>query len=232
METSNTLTKIAPDLVQAIAAIKGATKDAKNPHFRNDYATLESVIEASRDILAAHNLCALQALGEIVDGRLTCTTRLQHSSGEWMQSTFHMPIGKVDPQGTGSAATYARRYSLMAALGVAPVDDDGEAAQGRQQAANGHGEAEDRNGSGPASFGKDFWGCKDAGLSAFAAKKAGLDETHELMRHAIRETQTSHELREWIDANKADIAKMPKAWRIELRGDCEEHGRTFHAEAA
>lgn len=141
MDTSSSLTKIAPALVKAIAAIKGATKDAKNPHFRNDYATLESVIDASREALSANDLCVFQALGEVIDGRLTCTTRVLHASGEWIQSVSHMRLMKDDPQGTGSTATYIRRYALMAALNVAPVDDDAEAAQGRQSAANGHSDA-------------------------------------------------------------------------------------------
>jgi len=39
-----------------------------------------------------------------------------------------VPAAKQDPQGYGSALTYARRYSLMAACGIAPEDDDGNAA--------------------------------------------------------------------------------------------------------
>jgi len=134
MKQSPTLGMIAPALVKALAAIKGATKDRQNPHFKNDYATLESVIEASRDALATNDLCAIQGPGAFVDGKLTLTTRLLHSSGEWIESTFHMPLAKTDPQGTGSALTYARRYALMAALNVSPVDDDAEAASGRPEA--------------------------------------------------------------------------------------------------
>ena len=128
MRTSDTLTALAPALVKAIAEIKGAPKDRKNPHFKNDYATLESVIEASREILASHGLCSLQALGAIEGGALHVTTRIQHESGEFMESLFQMPVGKLDPQSTGSASTYARRYALMAALNMAPIDDDGEVA--------------------------------------------------------------------------------------------------------
>lgn len=128
MRTSDTLTALAPALVKAIAEIKGAPKDRKNPHFKNDYATLESVIEASREILASHGLCSLQALGAIEGGALHVTTRIQHESGEFMESLFQMPVGKLDPQSTGSASTYARRYALMAALNMAPIDDDGEGA--------------------------------------------------------------------------------------------------------
>lgn len=136
MKTSDTLTALAPALVKALAEIRGAPKDRKNPHFKNDYATLESVIDASREILSSHGLCAFQALGAIEGGALHVTTRVQHESGEYVESLFQMPVGKLDPQSTGSASTYARRYALMAALNMAPIDDDGEGANAspRQEA--------------------------------------------------------------------------------------------------
>jgi hypothetical protein len=222
VETSVGLTKIAPALVAALAGIKGAAKDSKNPHFRNDYASLESVIEASREPLAANGLCVFQALGEIVEGRLTCTTRILHNSGEWVQSTFQMPLSKADPQGTGSTATYARRYSLMAALNLAAVDDDAEAAQGRTAPANGQSEAVQDRRITPDSDGKDFWHCDGPGMSAYAAKKAGLDQVHDQLRNDMSDMGTSEGMKELIDANIQDIRKMPKAWRIELRHTADE----------
>jgi hypothetical protein len=52
-----------------------------------------------------------------------------HESGEMLEcGKLHVPAAKQDPQGYGSALTYARRYSLMAACGIAPEDDDGNAA--------------------------------------------------------------------------------------------------------
>jgi hypothetical protein len=39
-----------------------------------------------------------------------------------------MPVSKADAQGYGSSLTYCRRYALAAAVGVAPEDDDGNAA--------------------------------------------------------------------------------------------------------
>ncbi len=54
-----------------------------------------------------------------------------HSSGEWIEDTLAVPVGKADAQGMGSAATYGRRYALAAALGIAQVDDDGNAASDR-----------------------------------------------------------------------------------------------------
>lgn len=128
MRTSETLTKIAPALTAAISEVQAATKNAKNPHYRNTYADITSVLDAVRPVLAAHGLCAVQSPGWH-DGRLTLTTRLLHTSGEWIETTAETPIPKPDPQGVGSAITYLRRYSLTAMLGVGQDDDDGEAAR-------------------------------------------------------------------------------------------------------
>jgi hypothetical protein len=131
MRSSDSLSNIAPALVAALGEIEGAAKKAKNPHFKSSYANLETVIDASRDVLTGHGLTVLQGPGAMCEGRLSLTTRLIHTSGEWVESTLEIPVGKLDPQGTGSAITYARRYSLMAMLNMPAVDDDGEAALGR-----------------------------------------------------------------------------------------------------
>ena len=124
MQTSEKLAAFAEAFVGAQADMKGATKDAKNPHFRSDYATLASVIEAGRDALAKHGFCVLQGLSS-ADAALVVTTRLLHKSGEWIEDSLAVPLAKHDAQGMGSAATYGRRYALAAMLGIAQVDDDG-----------------------------------------------------------------------------------------------------------
>jgi hypothetical protein len=131
MKSSETLTKIAPALVKALAELKGVAKDSKNPHFKNDYASLEAVIDTARPVLASHGLAFMQGLGEFTGGAMTVSTRILHDSGEWIESDFQMPVSKSDPQGTASASTYARRYSLMGILGLPAVDDDGEGAMQR-----------------------------------------------------------------------------------------------------
>ena len=128
MKSSDTLGAISPALVKALGELRGVAKDSKNPHFKNDYASLEAVIETARPVLAAHGLAFMQGLGEYVGGAMTVSTRILHESGEWIESDFQMPVAKSDPQGTASASTYARRYSLMGILGLPAVDDDGEAA--------------------------------------------------------------------------------------------------------
>ena len=129
MKTSDQLDKIAPALLAAQADIGNAAKNSKNPHFRNDYANLESVIEAVKGPLNRHGIIIIQGVGEVKDGVLSVTTRLLHSSGQWLEETASSPIPKPDPQGVGSTVTYLRRYSASGLLFLTQTDDDGEAAR-------------------------------------------------------------------------------------------------------
>ena len=131
MRTSESIKALAPALTAALGKLEGAAKNAKNPHFKNTYADLASVVEASREILAAQDLAVMQSPGLIVEGRLQLFTRIIHKSGEWIEGEFHMPLAKSDPQATLATLTYARRGALMAILGIPAVDDDGETAVGR-----------------------------------------------------------------------------------------------------
>jgi hypothetical protein len=131
MRTSESIKALAPALTAALGKLEGAAKNAKNPHFKNTYADLASVVDASREILAAQDLAVMQSPGLIVEGRLQLFTRVIHKSGEWIEGEFHMPLAKSDPQATLATLTYARRGALMAILGIPAVDDDGETAVGR-----------------------------------------------------------------------------------------------------
>jgi hypothetical protein len=116
-------------LSRAQAKIEGAKKDSNNPHFKNAYADLASVWDAIREPLTSEGLSVIQLVTDTVEGAVGLTTVLMHSSGQSVQSTFSMPVSqKGNPQAVGSAITYARRYALMAIAGVAPEDDDGNAA--------------------------------------------------------------------------------------------------------
>jgi hypothetical protein len=128
MKTSETINKIAPALVAAQKAITFATKDAKNPHFKSTYADLPAVIDAIKPALNEQGIMFLQAPSPSEPGTLALTTRLVHSSGEWIEDTATVPLPKNDPQGYGSAMTYARRYALAAITGLYQDDDDGNAA--------------------------------------------------------------------------------------------------------
>ena len=115
-------------LSKAQAAIQGAAKDSKNPFFKSDYADLASVIFSIKEPLAANDLAFVQFSGNNEKGWPEITTQLSHKSGQWMRNTLALEPKKRDPQGMGSALTYARRYSLASMVGIPQVDDDGNEA--------------------------------------------------------------------------------------------------------
>lgn len=137
---SPTIASLASALVKAQGEITPVAKDGANPHFKSKYSTLDNIIEATKPILTKHGLTVLQMAGG--DGEnIVMRTILMHESGEWLETEpFVMRPVKNDPQGMGSATTYARRYSYSALLSIATEeDDDGNGAsqrpaQPRQQA--------------------------------------------------------------------------------------------------
>lgn len=119
---------IASALVKAQKAFGPALKTNTNPHFRSKYADLSACVEAVIDALNSNGIALIQQTHECQDGVMVETVFV-HESGETLSSgKLHVPATKHDAQGYGSALTYARRYSLMAACGIAPEDDDGNAA--------------------------------------------------------------------------------------------------------
>lgn len=128
MKTSDSINKISAALLKAQRAITFASKDAKNPHFKNTYADLPAVIDAVKPALNEAGIVFLQSASPSDPGTLCLTTRLVHESGEWIEDTATVPLPKNDPQGYGSAMTYARRYSLAAITGLYQDDDDGNGA--------------------------------------------------------------------------------------------------------
>ncbi len=128
--------KIASALVKAQKAFGPALKTHTNPAFKSRYADLGACIEAVIDALNGAGIALIQKQHPN-DGGVTVETIFVHESGEMLSAgMLSVPSVKQDPQGYGSALTYARRYSLMAACGIAPEDDDGNAAsKPRQQQA-------------------------------------------------------------------------------------------------
>ena len=120
------------NLAKALSIVQGklshAKKDSENPFFKSKYADLESVWDACRDLLAGNGLSVMQFPGEFIDGTMSMTTILAHSSGEWIGQEMSLPVSKPDAQGSGSALTYMRRYALAAVIGVVQADDDANAA--------------------------------------------------------------------------------------------------------
>lgn len=132
MHHSEQINELATALAKAQKLIKAAAKDAENPFFRSSYADLPAVTEACRDALADNGISYSQVPG-FECSEIWLETILMHTSGQWIYGRYPVRPIKNDPQGTGSALTYARRYSLMAMVGIvaADEDDDGNAASGK-----------------------------------------------------------------------------------------------------
>lgn len=138
---SENITELAQALISVQKQMTPAAKDGKNPFTRSNYATLNSVMESCRDILLTHGIWLTQlpvpAPLELGPGHIGLMTKLTHAkSGQWQSSLTVIPLPKADPQGMGSAITYARRYALTAMLGMITEDDDGEAAKSPQRTAH------------------------------------------------------------------------------------------------
>jgi hypothetical protein len=129
MTKSESIANLATALAMAQMNIKGAIKDSNNPFFKSKYADLSSVVEAIRPAFGQCGLSYIQRVEPSDKDEVRVETILLHASGEWLScGVLNLPVSKADAQGYGSALTYARRYSLSAACGVAPEDDDGNAA--------------------------------------------------------------------------------------------------------
>lgn len=132
---SEQINELAAALAKAQSAFTHATKDSKNPHFGNRYADLASVWEAIRGPMTEAGLSVSQSTDITEHGNVVLFTTLLHSSGQWLRSRYPIMPVKSDPQGYGSALTYARRYCLAAIVGITQDDDDGNAGSGRPEAA-------------------------------------------------------------------------------------------------
>lgn len=120
--------KLTTALIAARRKFMPAVKNKVNSHLKNSYVDLASVIEATDDALAENGLVVVQPTEIDEQGRVYLLTKLLHTSGEEVTGRYLLKPAKEDPQGYGAAMTYARRYCLMALLGIAPEDDDGNAA--------------------------------------------------------------------------------------------------------
>lgn len=119
---------IATALARAQTEMGKALKQSNNPHFKSKYADLGNVMDACLPALNAVGIAVIQPTGEDDHGRYVETILIHGESGESLACRVPLIVGKNDMQGYGSAVTYGRRYGLMAMAGIAPEDDDGNAA--------------------------------------------------------------------------------------------------------
>lgn len=128
---SEEVNHLAAALVAFQAEMGAVPKGSVNPFFKSTYADLADCVKTAAPVATKHGIAVTQHPGI---GYLT--TRLWHSSGQWIEEDSELAISKEhDSQARGSAITYSRRYDYCAALGiVADQDDDGEAAMNRKPA--------------------------------------------------------------------------------------------------
>lgn len=125
---SSTRKQICAALVKAQKGFGPALKSSQNPHFKSRYADLSACVEAVVEALNDNGIALTQHTHH-AEGGVCVETILIHESGEELSfGKLFVPCTKQDAQGYGSAITYARRYHLQTALGLAPEDDDGNAA--------------------------------------------------------------------------------------------------------
>ena len=111
-------------LIKAQSEMEHVKKDSTNPHFKNRYASLEAVIDATSRVFQANGFAVMQPCGRDELG-VYVETKLLHSTGEAFSSKVYLVLDKQNMQGLGSAITYARRYGLLGMACLAPEDDDG-----------------------------------------------------------------------------------------------------------
>lgn len=142
-ETSHAIIEFSKAFSAAQKCFGKAHLNSINPHFRAKYANLEAVIDAVRQPLGDNGLAFMQfpCVSEVIKNgkpitEVTVVTRILHQSGEWVQCTLTLTSGEVGVQKVGSLISYARRYSLTAALGISngEGDDDGNLADGKPEA--------------------------------------------------------------------------------------------------
>jgi len=122
---SEDITKLAKALLAVQKVLQPAVKDALNPFAKNKYATLNSIMDVCREHLIDNGIWLTQYPVPVEVGHMGLVTKLTHAeTGQWQSGLLMMPLAKSDPQGYGSAMTYARRYALSALLGIVTEEDD------------------------------------------------------------------------------------------------------------
>jgi len=127
MKSSELINELASALCNAQGQMGGAVKDSSNPFFKSSYADLTSVIKAIKQPFSDNGLSYTQFPVSNEHG-VGVSTRLMHISGQWLEMEYTLPTVKKDPQASGSAITYARRYALQSIAGIPTADDDAESA--------------------------------------------------------------------------------------------------------
>lgn len=125
MKRSESIANLSKGLATFHSLVGKISKDAKNPFFKSNYASLPHILTEIQEPLEKSGLIITQFPDES-----GLTTMLIHAeTGEYLEATYNMPVAKAnDPQALGSAISYARRYAVSSILSLKIDDDDAEAA--------------------------------------------------------------------------------------------------------
>lgn len=181
------------------------TKNASNPAFKSKYADLATVLDAILPAFHKNGLIVIQSPSYDGDA-LSVETIIAHTGGGHIRSTLSVRPSKHDPQGVGSAETYCRRYALLALAGVAPEDDDGNAASGPRTAE-------------PRKFQPSETMAPERKSSAQAKR----DGDHERLKDQINNQRTERDLDDWYaDFERGEARVLPLSWGEAIRDIVEQ----------
>lgn len=193
--------------VKAQTEMGDVLKKSSNPHFNSKYADLAVVVDAVIPAFNKNDLAVIQSPS--FDGEvLTVETFIAHAAGGWLRSMLSIRPSKGDAHGIGSATTYARRYALLALSGVAPEDDDGNAA------------------SGPQEGGKRF-SSYAGGLSRMTSAQAKRQDEHGTITRELAACQTEAELDAWYENFDTRTETLPLSWLDPIRDEVEKRRNTL-----
>jgi len=132
MRTSTDVTEIYNAIIKTQSEISNAKRNSNNPHFGSAYADLSSIIDVSKKPMSDNGLGIIQ-MPSTIGKTVSVTTRIIHTSGQWIEGEISFELTKTDPQSIGSTITYGRRYSWQSLLGFTQEgeDDDGNRGSGR-----------------------------------------------------------------------------------------------------
>lgn len=237
---SGSIDALARSFVAAQIRLQPVAKNASNPHFESSFADLASILDAALPILNDCGLALAQFPSNDGNGRLVLRSYLMHESGQYISDEMVLSPAKNDPQGQGSALTYARRYAACAILGIRTHDDDGNAGTVTQepsrrpsQRAKATAKAGTKQAAPPEQAEEDdpeAW-FRANGWDGRADHDAWLNDRREKVRAADEDARTA--AREWSQANGFSFAKaVPRDLATRFDGWWESWGRTDAAESA
>ena len=137
MKKSESISELAKAFAKTQQEMKQPLKNAENPFFNSTYVPLENVAQSITEVATKNGLSYSQE-PTVIDGVVSVTTLVMHSSGEWIEyEPLRLKPDKNNIQGCGSAITYAKRYALSAIFGItSDKDDDGNGAVNYEQVNN------------------------------------------------------------------------------------------------